>query len=147
MRNKFDTYYTKKDDVVKEWVQIDAADQSLGRLASQIATVLRGKHKPSYQPSMDNGDFVIVVNASKIKISGRKALEKIYYWYTGFPGGIKNKNFETMQQDSPGKVLQLAVKRMLPEGKMGRAMLKKLFIYQGESHKHSAQKPVKLDLQ
>lgn len=141
MRNKYDTHYVKKDEIKHDWYVIDANDQNLGRLSSQIAAMLRGKHKTDFQPSMDTGDNVIVINASKIKVTGRKATDKIYHRYTGYPGGIKSKPFSRMIEDTPERIIYLAVKRMLPQGRIGRAMIKKLFIYAGEDHKHQAQKP------
>ena len=141
MKNKYDTHYVKKDEIVKDWLVVDAGSQNLGRLASQVASLLRGKHKTNFQPSMDTGDYVIVINASKINITGRKFTDKVYHRYTGYPGGIKSKPFSRMIEDSPERIIQLAVKRMLPQGRIGRAMMKKLFVYAGDQHKHQAQKP------
>ena len=146
MRNKYDTHYVKNGETTKEWFVVDATCDNLGRLASKIASILRGKHKATFQPSVDNGDNVIVTNTSRLKISGKKETDKEYYWYTGFPGGIRNKNFETMQHDSPGRVLMLAVKRMLPKGRLGRAMIKKLHLYKDGNHVHSAQMPKNINI-
>jgi len=146
MRNKFDTYYVKKDDVKRDWVVVDVATENLGRVASKIAALLRGKNKVMFQPSVDVGDNVIVVNAAKVNISGRKFKDKIYYWYTGFPGGIKEKNFEKMQNDNPERIIKLAVKRMLPKGRIGRAMITKLHIYAGPTHNNEAQKPKEIKI-
>ncbi len=147
MRNKYDTTYTRPEDVKHEWLLVDAADQYLGRMASQIAALLRGKHKTTFQPSVDTGDNVVVLNTSKIKVSGRKTTDKLYFWHTGFPGGIKSRNFATMQKENANKVLTLAVKRMLPSGPLGRAMLKKLFLYEGATHNQIAQQPKPIELQ
>lgn len=144
MRNKYDTYYVKKVDLKKEWFVIDVKGCTLGRIATKIAHILRGKHKPLFQTSQDNGDNVVVVNADKIKVTGSKHENKIYYWYTGYPGGIKSRNFSKMQQEKPERIIYLAVKRMLPKGRLGRQMLKKMFIYAGEEHKHEAQKLKKI---
>ena len=144
MRNKFDTYYPKKEMINKKWVVVDVSSQNLGRVASQIASVLRGKNKVDFQPSVDVGDFVVAINTDKLKISGRKYTDKIYYWHTGYPGGIKQQNFASMFQKDSTKVLFLAVKRMLPKGRIGSAMLRKLYLYPGADHKHQAQQPVNL---
>ena len=142
MRNKFDTVYIKNEDVQRQWLLVDASSQYLGRLASRIALMLRGKHKATFQPSVDNGDYIVVINTGKIRMSGRKATTKKHYWYTGFPGGIKEMTAGKMLEDNPDRLLLLAVKRMMPQGKMGRAMLKKLFLYSGETHQQVAQKPI-----
>jgi large subunit ribosomal protein L13 len=141
MRNKFDTHYVKKDDISRSWVLIDATEQTLGRLASEVAVLLRGKNKTNFQPSVDVGDYVIVINSSKIKVTGNKASGKIYNWYTGYPGGLKSRNFSSLQAEHPSRVFQLAVKRMLPKGRLGRQMIKKLNIYDGAEHNQSAQNP------
>ncbi|MDD5455597.1 MAG: 50S ribosomal protein L13 [Candidatus Margulisbacteria bacterium] len=146
MRNKFDTYYTKKDDLKKEWLLIDATSQYLGRLSSQIAAILRGKHKATFQPSVDAGDYVIVINADKIKISGKKNVEKTYYRYTGYPGGIKSQTYAELLEQKPERLIYMAVKRMLPKGRIGRAMITKLHIFKGDQHNHMAQKPKKLEM-
>lgn len=145
MRNKFDTFYLNEKSLNKEWLLVDAENQTLGRLASQIAAILRGKHKATFQPSMDNGDFVVVINADKVKVTGNKFEDKQYFSYTGFPGGITERSFAQMQSQKPQEVIELAVKRMLPKGRIGRAMYKKLFVYSGAEHTHAAQKPRKIE--
>ncbi|OGI06991.1 MAG: 50S ribosomal protein L13 [Candidatus Margulisbacteria bacterium GWF2_35_9] len=146
MRNKYDTHYVRADEINRDWVIVDVASLNLGRAASKIAALLRGKNKVLFQPSVDVGDNVIVINASKINVSGNKLKNKIYFWYTGFPGGIKEKNFEKMLADDPDRVMRLAIKRMLPKGRIGRAMLTKLHIYAGPTHKNEAQKPKQINL-
>lgn len=146
MRNKFDTIYTRPEDVKRDWLLIDASEQYLGRMASQIAALLRGKHKTCFQPSVDTGDNVVVLNTSKIRVSGRKTTDKLYFWHTGFPGGIKSTNFAALQKKDANKVLRLAVKRMLPSGPLGSAMLKKLFLYEDGDHNQIAQKPIPIEL-
>ena len=130
--------------VERKWLLIDAEGQVLGRLATQVAHILKGKNKTSYSPSVDVGDFVVAINTDKLKISGRKYTDKIYNWHTGYPGGIKQQNFASMFQKDSTKVLFLAVKRMLPKGRIGSAMLRKLYLYPGADHKHQAQQPVNL---
>jgi len=125
---------------------VDAADKILGRLASQIASRLRGKHKAIYTPHVDTGDFVVVVNADKLRVTGNKAQNKIYYRHTGYPGGIYETNFIKLQQRHPQRVLQKAVRGMLPKGPLGYAMLSKLKVYGGATHPHSAQQPKPIDL-
>lgn len=125
----------------QEWYVIDATDQVLGRLATQIATLLRGKHKPTFTPSMDDGDFVIVVNADKIQVTGSKELQKVYYRHTGYPGGIRSTSYRTMKQKHPERILRFAVRGMLPKTRMGRKQLGKLRIYAGPDHPHAAQCP------
>jgi large subunit ribosomal protein L13 len=127
--------------VQQEWYVIDATDQVLGRLATQIATLLRGKHKPTFTPSMDDGDFVIVVNADKIQVTGSKELQKVYYRHTGYPGGIRSTSYRTMKQKHPERILRFAVRGMLPKTRMGRKQLGKLRIYAGPDHPHAAQCP------
>jgi large subunit ribosomal protein L13 len=126
---------------------VDAQDKVLGRLAVQIATRLRGKHKPEYTPHIDTGDFIVVVNASKLRVTGRKDERKVYYRHTGYPGGLKETNFKKLQAKKPTRVLQLAVKGMLPKGPLGYAMLRKLKVYAGATHPHSAQQPKALEIQ
>jgi large subunit ribosomal protein L13 len=125
---------------------VDAQGKVLGRLASQIATRLRGKHKPEYTPHVDTGDYIVVVNAAKLRVTGKKAQDKTYYRHTGFPGGIRQTSFAKLQATRPERVLQKAVKGMLPKGPLGYAMIKKLKIYAGETHPHSAQQPKPLDI-
>ena len=140
------TYSTKPSDIKREWYVVDAEGQTLGRLASQIAAVLKGKHKPIYSPSMDTGDYVIVVNAEKVAVTGRKMDEKIYYRHTGFPGGLREINLRDQLVTHPDRVLKAAVKGMLPHNRLGRAMFKKLKVYAGTEHPHAAHKPKKLEL-
>jgi large subunit ribosomal protein L13 len=135
------TYHQKASEVQRDWLLIDANSRVLGRLATQIATLLRGKHKPTYTPSIDSGDFVIVVNAEKIRIMGRKADQKIYYRHTGYPGGIKATPYKMMLSKHPDRILRIAVKGMLPKGRMGRHLMTKLRIYAGPTHPHAAQQP------
>lgn len=124
-----------------EWFVVDAAGMTLGRLATQIATVLKGKHKPIYTPSMDCGDFVVVVNADKVHVTGRKMDQKIYYHYSGYPGGLSETTLRERMADHPDRVIQLAVRGMLPKNRLGRQLIKKLKIYAGPEHPHQAQQP------
>lgn len=140
------TYTAKAGQVQHGWYLVNAQDKVLGRLATQIASRLRGKHKPEYTPHVDTGDFIVVVNASKLRVTGRKAERKIYYRHSGQPGGLKETSFEKLQAKKPQLVLQLAVKGMLPKGPLGYAMLKKLKIYGGATHPHSAQQPKALEI-
>jgi large subunit ribosomal protein L13 len=135
------TQYAKKEDVERKWYVADADDQVLGRLAVKIATYLRGKHKPVFTPSVDTGDFVIVVNAEKVKLTGRKLEGKIYYWHTGYPGGIKSETAGERMDRKPEEVIRAAVWGMLPKNRLGRAMFKKLKVYKGSEHPHKAQQP------
>jgi len=138
------TYMAKKGEIKKEWFLIDAQDRILGRLATRIALILRGKHKPEYTPHVDCGDGVIVINASKIKVTGNKLAQKEYDRYSGYPGGRKVKTLDEMMKQDSAKVIWLAVKRMIPDTPLGRDMIKKLKVYAGDSHEHSAQKPKEL---
>ena len=140
------TYTAKADEVERSWYVVDAQNKVLGRLAVQIATRLRGKHKPQYTPHVDTGDFIVVVNAAKLRVTGRKAERKIYYRHTGFPGGIRETNFAKLQATRPERVLQKAVKGMLPKGPLGYAMLRKLKVYAGDTHPHTAQQPKSLEI-
>ncbi|MFH2134659.1 MAG: 50S ribosomal protein L13 [Pseudomonadota bacterium] len=140
------TFSAKAQEVQHDWILVDAADKVLGRLASQIATRLRGKHKAIYTPHVDTGDFVVVVNAEKVRVTGNKAQDKMYYRHTGFPGGIYETNIIKMQQRHPQRLLQKAVRGMLPKGPLGYAMLSKLKVYAGATHPHSAQQPQPTDL-
>ena len=135
------TQYAKKEDVDRKWYVVDADDQVLGRLATKIATYLRGKHKPVFTPSVDTGDFVIVVNAERVKLTGRKLEGKVYYWNTGYPGGIKSETAGERLARKPEEVIRDAVWGMLPKNRLGRAMFKKLKVYKGSEHPHEAQKP------
>lgn len=140
------TFSAKPLEVTREWYVVDATDKIVGHLAAEIAARLRGKHKPEYTPHVDTGDFIVVINASKMKMSGDKAKNKRYYRHTGYPGGIIETTFEKMQQRHPGRALEIAVKGMLPKGPLGYAMIKKLKIYAGEEHPHAAQQPKNLDI-
>jgi large subunit ribosomal protein L13 len=135
------TYQAKKEEVSRDWYVVDASEKVLGRLASQIAYRLRGKHKAIYTPHMDAGDFVVVVNAEKITLTGKKLTDKIYYRYSGYPGGLRATAAGKMLQEKPEELLRIAVKGMLPKNTLGRAMLKKLKIYAGGDHPHEAQCP------
>lgn len=140
------TYSAKPADVRRDWYVVDATDQVLGRLASQIALRLRGKHKPEFTPHVDTGDFIVVVNAAKLRVTGNKTENKMYYRHSGYPGGISETTFGKMQSRFPGRALEKAVKGMLPKGPLGYAMLKKLKCYAGPSHPHTAQQPKTLDV-
>jgi len=140
------TFSAKPADVVHEWFVIDATDLVLGRVASEAALRLRGKHKAIYTPHVDTGDFIVVINASKLRVTGNKALDKMYYRHSGYPGGIYSTNFRDMQAKHPGRALEKAVKGMLPKGPLGYAMIKKLKVYGGAEHPHSAQQPKALTL-
>jgi large subunit ribosomal protein L13 len=135
------TYNAKKEEIQRDWFLVDADGQVLGRLATEIAARLRGKHKPIYTPHMDTGDFIIVVNAGKVVLTGNKLKDKIYYHHTGYPGGIKSISAGKLLQEKPEEVLRKAVRGMLPKNTLGRAMLKKLKIYAGGDHDHAAQCP------
>jgi large subunit ribosomal protein L13 len=140
------TFTAKAGEIKHGWVVVDAQGKVLGRLATQIAARLRGKHKPEYTPHVDTGDFVVVVNVSKLRVTGRKTERKMYYRHTGFPGGIKQTNFAKLHAAKPERVLQKAVKGMLPKGPLGYAMLRKLKVYAGATHPHSAQQPKALEI-
>ena len=135
------SYMQRKEDVVRDWWVIDAEGENLGRLATKIATVLRGKHKPTYTPHIDGGDNVIVINASKINLTGNKLDDKIYYNHSGYTGGLRERTARTMREDYPVEMIERAIKGMLPKGRLGRQMYKKLFVYAGSEHPHMAQKP------
>lgn len=140
------TFLVKKKDVIKNWYIVDATKKTLGRFSTKIAHYLRGKHKPEYSPHMDCGDYIIVINAEKIEVTGDKKKKKIYYHHTGYIGGIKQKNFEDMIKNCPTKIIRLAVKGMLPKNILGRAMYRKLKVYKGNTNKHIAQKPIFLNI-
>jgi len=140
------TFMAKKEQVEPKWVLVDATDAILGRMATKIAPILMGKTKPEYTPHVDTGDYVVVVNAEKIRVTGKKAEMKEYDYYTHFPGGHKYVSFAEMMAKKPEKVIELAVKRMLPKNKMGKQMLKKLKVYRGAEHQHQAQQPEKIEL-
>ena len=133
------TYSPKAKDIEREWWVIDASDKTLGRVAAQVASLLMGKHKPIYAPHIDTGDYVVVVNAAKVKITGRKAEQKIYYRHSGYPGGLKSPSFKEVFSRKPARVVELAVKGMLPHNRLGTAMFKKLKVYPGNEHPHQAQ--------
>jgi len=140
------TFSAKPHEVRREWHVIDATDKVLGRLASDIARYLRGKHKPEYTPHVDTGDHVVVINAEKVAVTGRKTSDKIYYRHTGYPGGIKGQTFAELRDSHPERIIEKAVKGMLPRNPLGRAMFKKLHVYAGSEHKHYAQQPKPLEL-
>ena len=140
------TYTAKVGEVEQAWVVVDAQGKVLGRLAAQIAARLRGKHKPEYTPHVDTGDYVVVVNAAKLRVTGKKAERKTYIRHTEYPGGLKQTSFAKLHAAKPERVLQRAVKGMLPKGPLGYAMIRKLKIYAGGSHPHSAQQPQSLDI-
>lgn len=140
------TFSAKKEEVVRDWYLIDAEGKILGRLASEIARRLRGKHKPIYTPHIDTGDFIVVVNAGKVSLTGKKLTDKIYYHHTGYPGGIKSVTAGKLLKEKPERLLHNAVKGMLPKNSLGRQMLKKLKVYAGAEHPHEAQTPRLLEL-
>ena len=140
------TFSAKASEVQRNWFVIDATDKVLGRVASEVALRLRGKHKPEYTPHVDTGDFIIVINAAKLRVTGAKNTGKKYYRHSGYPGGIYETTFEKIQQRSPGRALEKAVKGMLPKGPLGYAMIKKLKVYADGSHPHSAQQPQPLEI-
>ena len=140
------TYSAKPGEINQDWFVVDAADKTLGRLASEIAHRLRGKHKPEDTPHVDTGDYIVVINAEKIRVTGAKAKDKLYHHHTGYPGGIKSISFEKLIDKAPERVIQGAVKGMLPRNPLGRAMFKKLKVYAGTEHPHAAQQPQVLNV-
>ncbi len=140
------TYSPKAHEIQHDWYILDVADKVLGRVATEIARRLRGKHKPEYTPHADMGDYIVVVNADKIKVTGNKTEDKLYHRHTGYPGGLKTINFEKLQQHKPEKILELAVKGMLPKNSLGRAVYQKLKVYAGAEHPHTAQQPKALEI-
>jgi large subunit ribosomal protein L13 len=140
------TISAKAEDVTRDWFVVDAADKTLGRLAAAIAHRLRGKHKAEYTPHVDTGDYIVVVNVEKIRVTGAKSNDKMYHHHTGYPGGLKSISFEKLIDKAPERVLQNAVKGMLPKNTLGRAMFKKLKIYAGNEHPHAAQQPQVLNI-
>jgi large subunit ribosomal protein L13 len=140
------TFSAKPHEVKRDWFVIDATDKVLGRVASEVARRLRGKHKPEFTPHVDTGDYIIVVNTAKLRVTGTKETDKTYYSHTGYPGGIKEISFGKMQQRFPGRALEKAVKGMLPKGPLGYAMIKKLKVYAEAEHPHEAQQPKALDI-
>ena len=140
------TYSAKPEDIERKWYVVDATGLTLGRMASQIATILRGKHKPIFTPHMDVGDFVIVINAEKIHVTGNRLDDKLYYRHSQYPGGLRSKTLRQMLAQNPERVVELAVKRMLPKNSLGRTTFKKLRVYAGPEHPHEAQQPEPLEL-
>lgn len=141
------TYHAKPGEVEREWLLVDATDMVLGRLASEIAQILKGKRKPTYTPHVDTGDFVVVINAEKIRLTGKKAEQKNYYSHSGFPGGLKEVSFQRMLARHPERIIEKAVKGMLPKNTLGRAMNRKLKVYAGPEHPHQAQNPRQITLE
>jgi large subunit ribosomal protein L13 len=140
------TYVTKPEDIQRNWYVVDASGQTLGRLASGVARIVRGKHKPIYSPSVDVGDYVIVVNAEKVHVTGRKLDQKVYYRHSGYPGGLKEVSLRRMLEEHPTRVIEHAVRGMLPKNRLGRKMIRKLKVYAGADHPHQAQEPEPLEL-
>ena len=139
MNNK--TFTPKSADITRKWWVVDAAGKPLGRLATEVATLLRGKHKPTFAPHIDTGDFVIVINASAVEVTSKKSQQKIYYRYTGYPGGLREESFASLRERRPEAVIERAVQGMLPKNKLGRKMIGKLKVYPGGEHPHEAQRP------
>lgn len=140
------TFSATSKDIRRDWYLVDAQGKTLGRLASEIARRLRGKHKPGFTPNMDTGDYIVVINARDIRVTGRKATDKMYYHHSGYPGGIKSVSLGKLLQTKPELVIEKAVKGMLPKGPLGRAMFRKLHVYAGADHKHTAQQPKSLEI-
>ena len=147
MEDTVKTYYAKPNEVEREWFVIDATDQVLGRVAAKAAQILKGKHKPQYTPHVDTGDFVIIINADKIRVTGTKAQNKVYSRHSGFPGGLKQETFTEAMQKHPERVIEHAVKGMLPKNTLGRKQGMKLKVYVGPNHPHAAQKPRELKIE
>ncbi|MGB0662303.1 MAG: 50S ribosomal protein L13 [Pontibacterium sp.] len=140
------TFVAKPAEVTRDWYVIDAEGKTLGRMATEIARRLRGKHKPVYTPHVDTGDYIVVVNAAKVQVTGAKRSDKMYYRHTGYPGGLREMSFEKMIETHPERTIELAVKGMLPKGPLGRAMYSKLKVYAGAEHPHQAQQPIELNV-
>lgn len=140
------TYTATPSTIKREWFVIDASDKVLGRLATTVADRLRGKHKPEYTPNIDTGDYIVIINAEKVRVTGRKFTDKKYYRHTGYPGGLKETTFDKLQEKAPEEIIKKAVKGMMPKGPLGREMFRKLKIYAGPEHQHSAQQPTALDI-
>ena len=138
------TFMQKKENIERKWYVIDASGIALGRVATKAATILRGKHKVTYTPHVDCGDYVIITNASKVVLTGNKLNDKMYYNHSGYPGGLRERNAKTMMENYPEEMVERAIKGMLPHNRLGRQMGKKLFVYAGEEHQHAAQKPVEM---
>ncbi len=147
MEDTVKTYYAKPNEVAREWFVIDATDQVLGRVAAKAAQILKGKHKPQYTPHVDTGDFVIIINADKIRVTGTKAQNKVYSRHSGYPGGLKQETFTEAMQKHPERVIEHAVKGMLPKNTLGRKQGMKLKVYAGPDHPHAAQKPRELKIE
>lgn len=140
------TFSAKPQSVQRDWYVVDATDKTLGRLATEIARRLRGKHKPEFTPHVDTGDYIVVINAEKVHVTGNKAKAKTYYRHTGYPGGLRSMTFDKMLDHAPERIIESAVKGMLPKGPLGRAMYSKLKVYAGAEHPHAAQQPLELNL-
>lgn len=140
------TSIPKREEIARKWYLVDAEGKILGRMATKIAEILSGKKKPIYTPHLDTGDFVVVINARKVQVTGKKTMDKIYYHHSGYPGGIKQRSFEELVEKRPEEVIQRAVKGMLPKNKLGKKMLKKLKVYPDADHPHQAQRPEKIDI-
>lgn len=140
------TFSATSKDIRRDWFLVDAQGKTLGRLASEVARRLRGKHKPEFTPNMDTGDYIVVINARNVRVTGRKVTNKVYYHHSGYPGGIKSVALGKLLQTKPEQVIETAVKGMLPKGPLGRAMFRKLHVYAGTEHKHSAQQPKTLEI-
>ena len=140
------TFSAKSETVKRDWYVVDATDKTLGRLATAVAHRLRGKHKPEFTPHVDTGDYIVVINAANIRVTGNKAKQKTYYHHTGYPGGIKSITFDKLLDKAPERIIEKAVKGMLPKNPLGRAMFGKLKVYSGSEHPHQAQQPVNLDI-
>ena len=140
------TYTATPSTIKREWFVIDASDKVLGRLATTVADRLRGKHKPEYTPNIDTGDYIVIINAEKVRVTGRKFTDKKYYRHTGYPGGLKETTFDKMQDKAPEEIIKKAVKGMMPKGPLGREMFRKLKIYAGPEHQHNAQQPTALEI-
>lgn len=140
------TFMANENNVERKWLLIDAEGQRLGRLASEVASILRGKHKPTYTPHVDTGDYVVIINAEKVELTGKKLTDKMYYRHSGYPGGLKARNAAEMIEKFPERMVELAVEGMLPKNSLGRKMIKKLHVYSGPEHKQQAQQPEKYEL-
>lgn len=142
----YENIHAKKENIERKWYVIDAEGKNLGRVATKVATILRGKHKVTYTPHVDCGDYVIVINASKVNLTGNKLNDKMYYNHSGYTGGLRERNAKTMLENYPEEMLERAVKGMLPHNRLGRQMAKKLFVYADDNHRHTAQKPIELKI-
>ena len=140
------TFTAKQETVERDWYVVDAEDKTLGRLSTEIARRLRGKHKPVYTPHVDTGDYIVVINAEKVRVTGNKTTDKMYHHHTGYPGGLKSISFEKLIEKAPERIIESAVKGMLPKNPLGRAMFKKMKVYAGSEHPHTAQQPQVLDI-